>query len=64
VEKGHPVLRYQNVHRNDDDYHHRVFNPLTGEEVFYERLERYQFPLFNEVLDEIDIVTLPLAGLT
>jgi hypothetical protein len=42
----------------------RVFNPLTREEVFYERLERYQFPLFNEVLDEIDIVTLPLAGLT
>ena len=64
VEKGHPVLRYQNVHRNDDDYHPRVFNPLTGEEVFYERLERYQFPLFNEVLDEIDIVTRPLAGLT
>ncbi len=61
VTGGNPVLRYHNVHQNDDDYHHRVFDPLTGEEVFYERLERYQFPLFNEVLDEIELVTRPLA---
>ena len=53
----HNVLRYHNFHRRDSDYHHRVFNPLTGEEVFYEKLERSQFPTFTEVLDEIEYVT-------
>ena len=51
------VLRYHNVHLRDEDYHHRVFNPLTGEEVFYERLERYQFPTLSEVIDEIEVIT-------
>ena len=57
VEGGHPVLRYHNVHWNDDDYHHRVFNPLTGEETGYETLFRYQFPVFTEVLDELELIT-------
>ncbi len=60
VQGGHRVLRYHNVHRNDAEYHHRVFNPLTGEEAGYERLFRYQFPLFTEVLDELELVTRPL----
>lgn len=48
VTGGHPILRYHNVHRNDSEYHHRVFDPLTGAETGYETLYRYQFPLFTE----------------
>ena len=51
------VLRYHNVHLRDSDYHHRVFNPLTGDEVFYERLERHQFPTLSEVIDELEVIT-------
>ena len=54
------MLRYHNIHRGDNDYHHRVFDPLTGEEVFYEPLQRHQFPIFSEVLDELEIITRPL----
>ena len=57
IEGGHPVLRYHNIHLNDDNYHHRVFNPLTGEESGYETLFRYQFPLFTEILDELEVIT-------
>lgn len=62
IQGGHPVLRYHNVHRNDDEYHHRVFNPLTGAETGYETLRRDQFPLFTEVLDEVEFITRPLSG--
>ena len=62
VEGGHPALRYHNVHRNDDEYHHRVFNPLTGVETGYETLLRYQFPVFTEVLDELELITRVLEG--
>ena len=51
------LLRYHNIHERDDYYHHRVFSPHTGEEVFYERLERYQFPKLSEVLDELAHIT-------
>ena len=57
---GHPVLRYHNVHFYDDDYHHRVFDPRTGEEILYETLKRYQFPTLSEVIDEIEVVTRAL----
>ncbi len=57
VRGGNSLLRYHNVHSNDDDYHHRVFNPETGEQVLYERLERYQFPLLTEILDELELIT-------
>ncbi len=57
VPSRYNVLRYHNIHLNDPYYHHRVFNPLTGEEVFYEKLERSQFPNFTGVLDEIEYVT-------
>lgn len=60
VRGGNPVLRYHNIHRGDRQYHHRVFDPVTGGEVFYEPLERYQFPIFTEVLDELEIVTRSL----
>ena len=52
------MLRYHNTHLNDDDYHHRVFNWRTGDEVLYERLERHQFPTLAEVLDEVQAVYL------
>ncbi len=56
---GHnSLLRYHNIHLYDDDYHHRVFNWRTGEEVLYEKLERYQFPTLGEVLDEVQAVYL------
>lgn len=60
TEGGNPVLRYHNVHRNDDHYHHRAFDPLTGQEALHETLFRYQFPLFTEVLDELEVITRPL----
>ena len=56
VQGQHPVLRYHNVHTSDDNYHHRIFNWRTGEEVLYETIERYQFPIFSEVLDEMESV--------
>ena len=56
VQGHHPLLRYHNVHRNDRDYHHRVFNWRTGEQVLHETLERYQFPTLSEVLDEVQAV--------
>ena len=62
VQGGHEVLRYHNIHTHDDDYHHRVFNVVNGEEVLYERLERYQFPVLSDVLDELEIVTRMLES--
>ena len=56
VQGDSPLLRYHNVHQNDNHYHHRVFNWRTGDQVFYETLERYQFPTLAEVLDEMDAV--------
>lgn len=60
VRSGGPVLRYHNIHRGDNEYHHRVFDPVTGQEVLYEPLQRYQFPIFTEVLDELEVITRPL----
>ena len=48
----HLLLKYHNLHRNPDDYIHRVYDPTTGVEVFVEHLQRYQFPTFAEALDE------------
>ena len=58
VQNHHPLLRYHNTHLNDDNYHHRVFNWRTGDEVLYETLERHQFPTLSEVLDEVQAVFL------
>ena len=56
ISGGHPVLRYHNQHWSDDDYHHRAFDPRTGEQILHETLQRYQFPTFSEVLDELEII--------
>ena len=56
VPGGNTLLKYHNMHRGDDWYHHRVYNPVTGREILYERLHRHQFPTFSEVLDELEIV--------
>ena len=56
----HLLLKYHNLHRNDDAYHHRIYDPATGAELFHETLERYQFPIFTEVLDELEILTKDL----
>ena len=55
--RGTLILKYHNLHENPNDYIHRVFNPNNGELVFTEVLKRSQFPLFNEVLDEVDLLT-------
>ena len=54
---GYLALKYHNHHANPDEYVHRVYNPRTGEQTLYEVLHRYQFPLFAEVLDELEAVT-------
>ena len=50
----HLLLKYHNLHADSDDYIHRVYAPIGGGEVFVERLQRYQFPTFPEVLDELE----------
>ena len=59
---GPLLLKYHNHHRDPDEYIHRVYNPLTGEQVLYEILHRHQFPVFSEVLDELELVTRPLSA--
>ena len=57
---GNLLLKYHNLHRNPDEYVHRVYNPATGDEVFNEPLQRYQFPTFSEVLDELEYLAQSL----
>ena len=57
---GHLLLKYHNLHRDWDDYVHRTFDPLTGDMVIYEILQRYQFPTFSEVLDELEYLARDL----
>ena len=56
----HLLLKYHNVHEDRDEYHHRIYDPASGVELFHETLERYQFPIFTEVLDELEILTRDL----
>ncbi len=49
----HLLLKYHNLHSDPDDYIQRVYDPMTGEQVLYESLRRYQFPTFPQVLDEL-----------
>lgn len=57
INNGNPILRYHNLHETEPDvYHHRVFNPTTGEQILHETLERVQLPVFTEVLDEIQTI--------
>ena len=51
---GNLLLKYHNLHADLGEYHHRVYDPATGKEIMYERLQRYQFPTFPEVLDELE----------
>lgn len=59
---SHLIIKYHNHHANPDEYIHRVFDPLTGEQTLYETLHRHQFPVFSEVLDELELITRPIAG--
>ncbi len=47
------LLKYHNLHRDSDEYHHRIYDLDTGEEIVHEILKRYRFPLFSEALDEL-----------
>ena len=51
---GNLLLKYHNLHTDPNDYIHRVYNPATGKQILYEVLQRYQFPTFAEVLDELE----------
>ena len=55
-----PLLKYHNLHADPNDYIHRVYHPDTAKQILYERLERYQFPTFPEVLDELEYLTQSL----
>lgn len=57
---GHLLLKYHNLHKDRDEYHHRIYDPATGDEVLHEVLERYQFPVFSEVLDELEYLSRDL----
>ena len=52
----HLLLKYHNLHRDADEYHHRIYDPSTGDELAHEVLRRDQFPLFTEVLDELQFL--------
>lgn len=56
VRGSNPILKYHNLHENRDEFIHRVYNPNTGHETLYEFLTRSQFPLFSEVLDEMELI--------
>ncbi len=51
---GNLLLKYHNLHANPDDYIHRIYDPATGKQMLCEALQRYQFPTFSEVLDELE----------
>ena len=57
LEGQHLLLKYHNLHEDKDEYHHRIYDPVTGDEIFHEVLERRQFPTFTKVLDELEILT-------
>lgn len=52
VKGGHNIVRYDNGH-DLDEYHGHRFNPNTGELITRRPMSRDEFPLFTEVLDEI-----------
>ncbi len=56
----HLLMKYHNLHRDRDEYHQRIYDPRTGEEIAHEVLKRYQFPPFTEVLDELQILSADL----
>ena len=62
VSGGHLALKYHNHHANPGEYIHRVYNAQTGQQTLYETLHRHQFPLFSEVLDELELITRPFAA--
>ena len=57
VQGGNLVLKYHNRHADPNEYHHRAYDPKTGSEILHEVLERRQFPVFSEVLDEAEYLT-------
>lgn len=53
IRNRHNILRYDNGH-DFDDYHGHWFNVATGDEIERRSMTRDEFPLFSEVLDELD----------
>ena len=56
IKGKHNVLRYDNSH-NLDEYHGHRFDLDTGELLTRRMMSRDEFPLFTEVLDELQEIT-------
>ena len=49
------VLRYDNLHEYEDQYHRHVFDLETGEQIGdTQMLSRQEFPVMHEILDELE----------
>ena len=51
---GNLVLKYHNLHEDEDEYMHRIYDGETGDLIFSEALTRAQFPVMTDVLDELE----------
>ena len=51
------LLKYHNLHVDEDEYIHRIYDPETDEIKFSEVLTRAQFPVMTDVLDELEQLT-------
>jgi hypothetical protein len=53
IKGKHTVLRFDNGH-HPDEYHGHWFDIETGDEIERRVMSRDDFPVFSEVLDELD----------
>lgn len=56
----HLLMKYHNLHADPNEYHHRIYDPPTGREIVHEILQRHQFPIISEVLDELQALAQAL----
>ena len=57
---GHNVLRYDNQHVGEENlYHRHQFDPVTGEEVSLSLMQRHEFPVMHQILDELMLLFPP-----
>lgn len=53
IKGKHNILRYDNGH-DFDEYHRHVYDVQTGEQIISELLERSDFPVLSDILDELE----------
>ena len=54
IENGTPVLEYQHLAPDLEEYAHRIYNLTTGQELFSEVIARHQIATFTEALNELE----------